>query len=362
MRVPLKDVPVEVRRVAGQHLESLRGTEILRDVQGARIAGEAVPIYRPDIEGIAYWEFSVLGENGRGQVLRTQGYPSKEPCGSGQQGTNDAVGQPVGFIVASNGRHDFPIAHWSLDRLPPSMQVAQDVTDRCADGTEPKRDAPRKLYRLDALSYVAEGEDGEIVGQSGQIPAPIRGLPHNLARYAGQIVSSISRAMHPEPTDKNAGRAQYERERGKFEPPALTRHAEGGWKALKEEYGNAFGPLLEQLRTRAAKTWEIEDAIRKYGEGILTGTTHRVALLGEACVELVGDGARHVRATMEENGPPALILTAAAGSLPQEASFDAIIVYADGGRERLPFFVVSRDVPSNTKAEREKNRSTDCED
>lgn len=362
MNVPMKDVPKEVRRVASQHLESMRGTEIMRGLDAARVGGHAVPIYRPDIEGIAYWEFSVFAADGRGQVLKTRGYESKEPCGPSGQNTNDSSAQPVGFIVATNGRHDFPIAHWSLDRLPPSLQVERDATEHCGEDAQSQRGAVKRLYRLDALSYVAEDESGEIVGQSGQIPAPIRGLPHNLARYAGQVVSSIARVMHSEKTDENAARAQYERERAKFESPTLTRSADGGWKALKEEYADAFGPLLEQLRMRAAKTWEMEDAIRQFGEGILTGTTHRAALLGEACVELVGDGARLVRASMEENGAPALILTAAAVSLPQEASFDAVIVYADGERERLPFFVVSRDVPSNTKAERERNGSTDCED
>ena len=261
--------------------------------------------------------------------------------------------QPIGFIIASNGRHDFPIAHWSLNRLPPSLQVV-------GDQREPRTGEPKRLYRLDALSYVAEGENGEILGQSGQIPAPIRGLPHNLSRYAGQIASSIARVLRPERTDELAERAEHQVEHSKHKPPALTRGDEGGWEALKASYADSFGPLLDQLRNRAAKTWEIEDAIRKFGEGIITGTMHRAALLGEACVELVGDGSKYVRATVEENGPPALVLTAEAVSLPHEMDFDAIIAYQDGERERLPFFVVSRDVPSNIKAEHERNRSTDC--
>ena len=31
MLIPVKDVPLEVRRVAAQHLESLRGTELMRE-------------------------------------------------------------------------------------------------------------------------------------------------------------------------------------------------------------------------------------------------------------------------------------------------------------------------------------------
>ena len=195
-----------------------------------------------------------------------------------------------------------------------------------------------------------------------RIPAPIRGLPHDLARYAGQIVSSVARVLRPEPSDETAEKAEHEFEGPKQAPPELSRDDEGGWKRLKESYAERFGPLLDQLRKRATTTWEIDDAIREFGEGIITGETHRVALLGEASVELVGDGARYVRATFEELGPPALVLTATPVSLPHEVDFDVIVTYQDGERERLHFFVVSRDVPSNTKAERARLRATDDED
>jgi len=358
MRVSIKEVPFDVRRLAAQHLESMRGTEIMRGIEAACLGEQVVPIYRPDIEDVAYWEFSVIGAGESRRVLKSVGYDGKCPSDSGETGIRG--GPPVGFIIASNGRHDFPITHWSLDRLPPSLQIAKDA--RPCDNENIKEGEPERLYRLDALSYVAESKDGEIVGQSGQIPTPIQGLPHNLEHYAGQIISSVSRVLRPERTDESGDGAKHDVERSEFTPPKLNRSDEGGWKALKERYADSFGPLLDQLRRRASKTWEIEDAIRQYGEGIIAGMTHRVALLGEACVELTGDGTKYVRATIEENGPPALVLTVASVSVPHEMDFEAIVTYQDGKSERLRFFVVSRDVPSNTKAEQERNRSTDCEE
>lgn len=361
MRVPVREVPLEVRRAAAQHLESLRGTELMRGLEFARLGEEAVPIHRPDVDGIAYWEFWVVG-GGQIQGLKSRNYAV--PAGHEQTGavaSAPTAGRPIGFIVASNGRHDFPIAHWSLDRLPPSLQVSAMDQAACAGEVRQPRESVR-LYRLDSLSYVGEDAAGEIAGQSGQIPSPIRGLPHDLSRFAGRIASSIARVLRAERTDDTAENATHEVERSDHDVPSLTRTDDGGWKALKETYADAFGPLLDQLRTRASRTWEIEDARRKFGEGIIAGTTERVALLGEARVELSGDGARYVRATIDDNGPPALVLEAAAASLPHEVEFQALVAYQNGERERLPFFIVSRDVPSNTKAERERTRSTDCEE
>ena len=50
MRVPMKEVPLQVRRIAAQHLESLRGTVIMYGAEAAQLGDHAVPIYRPDIE------------------------------------------------------------------------------------------------------------------------------------------------------------------------------------------------------------------------------------------------------------------------------------------------------------------------
>lgn len=368
MRIPLKEVPIEVRRLAAQHLESLRGTELMNDAD-ARLATYAIPIYRPDIKEVAYYEFTVIGNgatNGGLKLIQTRGFTSTLDLNprsksvkvakkdlSAQEST---VEPAIGFIIASNGRHDFPVSHWSLDRLPPSQQVTMDLRG----GSDAKQDSKAaRLYKLDTLAYVAENEKGELVGQSGQLPGLLSGLPHALDQYAGQIASSSARPLRAERDDSKADSAGHEVERSKDEPPNLKMSEEGGWTAFKEGYTNAFGPLLDHLRKRAARTWDIEDLIRKFGEGIIAGTALRVALLAEATVELTGEGAKYVEPTVEENaaGPTCLVLRARDVTLQQEADLDLIIRYGNGEAEKLRFFVVSRDVPSNVKAEQSRDNS-----
>lgn len=351
MQDPIGDVPLETRRLAAQHLENLRNSEMASDAAGLHLGDKVVPIYRPDIDEVAYWEFSILGTGDRSQALRSRGYPAGSPCGGGKDSGQGKA--PVGFIIATNGRHDFPIAHWSLNRQPPSLQASQPFRDSC--DKDPKDEKPavaKRLYKLDSLCYVMEGDNGEPVGQTGQMPALIVGLPHNLARYAGQIASSVAAPRTRQPTDEGAEKAKYEIKRSKDKPPDLSLTAEGGWKAFKERYADSFGPLLEHLRNRAARTWELEDVIREFGEGIIAGETARVALLGEACVELSGEGAQHVRASMAEDGPPCLILSSERVSLPHEKDVNISITYANGDQEMLRYFVVSRGSPSNSKGER----------
>lgn len=273
-----------------------------------------------------------------------------------RRGDRNTSSGAIGFIIVSNGRHDFPVAHWSLDRLPPSHQVTIKRSDN-GQG-EPTDIKPARLYKLDALAYAAEDDKGEMIGQSGQLPGLIVGLPHSLDKYAGQIASAVARPVNPQATDFDGENAKHEVERSHDEPPNLALNDEGGWKSLKDRYADTFGPLLDHLRKRAARTWELQDLIRKFGEGILAGTTHRVALLSEASIEVMGPGARYVRANIEENGAgsSSLVLQAADVALQQEADLDVVVKYGNGESEKLRFFVVSRNVPSNTKAEQSLQR------
>jgi hypothetical protein len=373
MRIPITEVPIEVRRVAAQHLESMRGTELMTEAEDAYLDAFAVPAYRPDIDGIAYYEFTVVGRDSRrAGLLLTPGYSSAleaDPRKAQEMvsarlkvSSESAGGRVIGFIVASNGRHDFPVAHWSLNRLPPSHQIAADP--RTANRDNQRDVNVARLYKLDALAYAAEDENGDLMGQSGQLPCLLSGLPHSLDRFAGQIAYASARPMRAVSDDSSAQDIRHEVERSKDEPPALKWSDEGGWKALKERYTDAFGPLLDHLRTRATQTWELEDLIREFGEGIMAGTTHRVALLGEAAVEVQGEGAKYVEVSLEENpaGPPSLVLRALPVSLQQEVGLDVFVRYGSGEYEKLLFFVVSRDVPSNVKAERTRQRNSILED
>ncbi|WP_333672339.1 hypothetical protein [Elioraea tepidiphila] len=369
MRMSIKDVPLPVRRLAAQHLESLRGTELMNGMEDARLADTVVPIHRPDIDGVAYYEFAVMGGRGGGTALRlaTRGLAKGGDCGCGGKDTPTAPGAGAmaarGFVVVTNGRHDLPIPHWSLDQAPPSVAVMQRQEGFCPKEGEVGAE-PARLYRLDALAYAAEDANGRLVGQLGQIPSLIVGLPHRLERYAGAISGAIAIPFGEQRTDEGAENARHEVKTSGPDAPQLATAEPDGWAEFKKRYADAFGPMLDHLRDRAARVWEIEEAVARFGEGILAGTTHRVALLDEAKLEITGEGARHVRASVEESpgGAPVLVLTASPLSLPQELDLQVAASYADGTKEMLRFFVVSRDVPSNTKADRSRDGLIECEE
>jgi hypothetical protein len=97
------------------------------------------PMYRPDVLGVAYYEFPV------------------------------DVG---GFIVVSTGEHDLPIAHFN-DQGPTLATALQ----KQAGGRV------NRIFKLDSLSYVGEDEGGRQVAQLGNLPAQLLPDPKTPGGY-----------------------------------------------------------------------------------------------------------------------------------------------------------------------------------
>ena len=53
MKLKKKKVPIEIRRLVTNHLESIRNSEIGRKFKQAYIGDDVTPIYRPDIKNVA---------------------------------------------------------------------------------------------------------------------------------------------------------------------------------------------------------------------------------------------------------------------------------------------------------------------
>ena len=66
-----------MRRRAAQRLESLRGTELGAEAATVRLAAEACPIHRPDIDGVAYYEFELVVGAGTLQLLTPEAVSSR---------------------------------------------------------------------------------------------------------------------------------------------------------------------------------------------------------------------------------------------------------------------------------------------
>ena len=172
MSIELAKVPLPIRRKAAQHLESIRGTPMAPNARNAHLSDEVWPVYRPDLEEVAYYEFGVeLGSGPRRLVTspaelsellaaerKTVTARSRRTEASLKERAGASRSVSRGFIVVSTGPHDFPIPHWSLDRAPVSAQL---------EASAEKGGAIERIYRLDALAYVAEFE-GRHAGRTGR--------------------------------------------------------------------------------------------------------------------------------------------------------------------------------------------------
>jgi hypothetical protein len=319
MRIPASKVPVPVRRRAAQHLEAVRDNEMGVRARRARLADQVLPIYRPDLKDPAYYEFEV------------------------------ELGAATGFIVVSAGRHDYPVPHWSFDAEPVSRRL--DAAAKASGGQ-----AVARVYRLDALSYVAEDAAGQKVGQVGQIAMPIEGLPADLEPLRGQIATKVAAPAVPIANDNGATGGTHTVTVTGPAPPALRMKKVGSWQELRAAYATSLRPFLDELQRRAGEAWSIDDLVAKYGEGVMVGRPHRVALLEpSATPKLSGDAASAVKLErIERPGtPPVLELSASTFPFEHETDFTLTIAYASGLTETLPFFLVAPDTKSNRRTAKE---------
>lgn len=337
MQLKMEEVPTDVRRRVAQLLENVRGTDMDPTDGRAALTGEVTAVHRPDIDGIAYYEFAV--DLGRGKEFRFS---------TTQKETADHARLPArhGFVLAAAQGHDHPVAHWSLDREPPSHQIAM--------AAEKEGARVERVFKLDALAYVGESPDGEMVGQTGQLPLPISGLPEDPAEARGQISSTLAQPAEASRDDEKPSDKPHELIRRGAKPRKVKIEEVGSWQELREVYGKTFGPLLKDLAFQAAPAWQVEKYVEEFGEGVFTGTTHKVALLeADAVVDVSGDGAGLVELRRVETpqGAGAIELHVADKPLDREMPFDLDIVYRSGLHEQLRFFAVSPTTRSDRRDE-----------
>lgn len=298
----MERVPAEIYRRVAQLLEDMRFSEMAPAWERAALSQSARPLYRPDVEGIAYYEFAV---------------------------TIGGV-EPAGFIIASAGRHDHPIAHWNYQGL----SVTQTL-DRKAAATNT---LAARYYKLDALAYAAEDRSG----------AQIASTDAQLQRVSGQ-----TRAMMDQPAelthatwqpDQNnqQGRLNVEGPSGAV---AYTLSAWNSWAELKAGYASSYATLTESLARQASQDWQIEQQATQYGEGVRVGERRTLALLGDRPdVRVSGDGERHVEVNLRARDGLRSVLDLAVRDTSDaaETPFTITIDYLDGRIETLNFTILNR--------------------
>jgi hypothetical protein len=358
VRAAQRDVPIEWRRKAAQHLESVRGTPMAPPgSEAAEIVGDACPIYRPDIDAVAYWEFEVSVHGGPrgGEILTTSAALATQGLADELEGglreredaaaaDDDGAGpqeQGRGFVIVATGDHDFPIPHWSLQRPPVSRQLEREAgSGRIA-----------RVWKLDALAYVAEDERGEIVARCGQTPVPVEAAGGEGGQRAGQMGSLVA-TPDRSGADGDGKTTRHSVRRSGPKEPQVRLADPREWAQLKRRYADAFGPALAELRRRARGPWEVDEHARRHGEGVLVGEPFSIGLLHrEAAVEVTGEGAALVDLQLEEKAGRGPRVRGKARPSPRgrEVEFAVHIRYPGGEAETLRYFLVSRDTPSNMR-------------
>ncbi|WP_154668327.1 hypothetical protein [Pseudoduganella violaceinigra] len=319
MRVKMSEVPLKLRRRAANHLESIRGTDMAAGHDQMRLGDQACAIYRPDIDGVAYWEVEVKGVKG--------------PKARDHAGKSSGLG----FLMLSTGGHDVPIPHWSLDTEPPSYGL---------EGKGAGKSIAR-IVKLDSLAYAAEDAKGNYASHIGQFPPKIEAALGLTAQSPSQTGEFLAQPEFRTENDNN--------------PPKLLlvkndRSTNGirasGWKdwhEARKAFPETFKPHLQKLAEYARGHWETEDLIDTFGEGIHEGRSLTVPLLQPGTATISGEGARFVKMTMHDRKAPALTLEAQASGAKNELSFMLEIKYTDGSMETLNYFIVPRGTPSNKR-------------
>ena len=301
----LAQIPVESRRLAAQLIEDMRDSELAPGWENARLGPVVQPLYRPDVEGVAYYEFQALANN-----------------------------EPAGFIVVSTGDHDFPIAHWNFTGEPPTrelMRKAQEAGKQTA-----------RFYKLDALDYAAEDAQGELAANLGTMPLKVSGMDPAWLEQSVELSESRwipESAGEDDATPPTGGRFQ----RSGPQSSSLDLGAWDSWQAMKQGYVDSYGVLLEDLHRDAVEEWEIERLAREYGEGLARGESVTLAMLcANPDITLEGPGVPLVQTELLSRPGllPAYKITAIDAVWGEEMPLDVTIRCADEDPETLKFIII----------------------
>lgn len=252
----LADVPEAVQRRAIQFLEELRGGDLAPEWQDARVNPEARILYRPDMQEVAYYEFTV-----------------EKPTDTGYE--------PAGYIQLASGDHDYVMTQWDVSGMSPTQELAE---------LAPLGIVLTEFYKLDALSYAAEYEELTAIGLAvkaddvinlGDLPGRIEGLaaiPQEPAELMGDSNDSEDNEVHEGPE----------------ELPLLEQEDWDSWAALKAGYTEEYAPMLASLKQRASKAWELQDNLSQQGESLIKGDVRIVHGLPSqtlSAINVTGTGA-----------------------------------------------------------------------
>jgi hypothetical protein len=254
----------------------------------AKLDDVAFPYFRPDINGPAYFEFAL----------------------------HDAAGKPAGFIVASTGEHDYPIAHWSTSG--PSLAAG---LLNAAGGQA------LNLYKLSPLTYGAETPDLQrLVRAEGEENPMLK-----VSGLKGTNLASLDTRFEWTPEDGFSQTGLI------TTPVGLSVSEWASWQDLKQNYAGNYEPILKVRREHAAEEWATVRRREEVGISLAPGETYTMPLIDDPHYTISGSVASLIEV---EPIPDALRISAIAAEEGQGVPFDVILRYDDGREETVRFFVI----------------------
>lgn len=296
MQHAIDGLPAGLERRAADVLERQRYAGEGRWAE-ASLTGEVTPIYRPDMDAPAYYEFKVA---------------------------------PQGFIILSTGAHDFPLTLMSASS-------ERTISEQLIDGAEGRDIA--KIYNLDALSFVAESAEGEKISQVGALP--LRLIP--TAPGSVMMPQSVESFLVNDSSDDDMP-AEIETEEGPLVEVPYDMVPWESWQDLKEQYRETYAEMLERKAEAASYDWQTENLAQEFGEGIPVGTTFYLPLLSdESDFHAEGEGAELAEITRLQRPGMADVIAIQPFEAIEGADLTLEIFYADREPETQTFFFVNQE-------------------
>ena len=322
----LVDMPTEETRRATEFLEEMRNSPMAPGWETARLSGVVQPLYRPDVEGPAYYEFAVV--------------TSTSPLSSQAVSSVLAETLPAGYIILATGSHDYPIPHWNSTGEPPTTLLNQVAA---ANGQ-----TAEKYYKLDSLSYAAEDHQGALVATLGAQPAKVSGI-----NVTQPVTESAATWQPSAPASDDGGSATMTgtlTTSGPAAPDGMQITTWESWQALKTGYKASYQPLITSLTQQADADWTVETSIISQGVALSKGQSYNLPLLSDRgalvgldtlpTITLTGPGSALVQTrVLTTNVPPIYQLTVLNAVIGQDTPLEVQISYANGRSETVKFTI-----------------------